>query len=112
MDDGCFAVAMVQRQVMLVKAINLYSRRDDLLHVHMFVPFGQRTFLLSPVPQARISPRDLLTIFCANDIIAIDAQGAVDLSAKAYAEFVELGKMMQEKYEKMFSAWSRTERKR
>ena len=91
-------------------ALDSRSRQDNLLHVHTFVPFGQRTFLLSSVPQARIPPRDLLTIFCASDITAIDSQGAVDLSSKAYAEFVELGRMMQEKYERMFSVWSKTTR--
>ena len=94
--------------VLQSSALESQSRRDNLLHVHTFVPFGQRTFLLSSVPQARIPPRDLLTIFCASDITAIDSQGAVDLSAKAYTEFVELGRMMQEKYERIFSVWSKT----
>ncbi|CAL1714987.1 unnamed protein product [Somion occarium] len=106
LEDGCLAVAMVQRQVVLVQAARSHTRRDSLLDVHIFIPFGPRSFLISPVPQARISPRDLLTIFVAQDLMAKPTQGLVELSTKAYAEFVELSGMMQRKYEKIFSLWS------
>ncbi|CAL1714988.1 unnamed protein product [Somion occarium] len=88
LEDGCLAVAMVQRQVVLVQAARSHTRRDSLLDVHIFIPFGPRSFLISP------------------DLMAKPTQGLVELSTKAYAEFVELSGMMQRKYEKIFSLWS------
>lgn len=78
------------------------------MDVHTFTPLGNCIFLPSPVPQARISSSDILSIFPSSDKINF-AGGMLELPPKAYSEFIELSSRMQEKYERLFSALSRAE---
>ncbi|KAF8889367.1 hypothetical protein BD779DRAFT_341451 [Infundibulicybe gibba] len=61
MDHGTLAVAIVKRQVMVVQATRSHTRRDRYLDVHTYSPFGERVFLASEVPSARIASTDILT---------------------------------------------------
>jgi len=63
MKHGALAVAIVQRQVMVVKAVRSHSARERLLDVSTFTPIGDRLFLATAVPNARISASDILTVF-------------------------------------------------
>ena len=69
--------------------------------MHTFTPLGNCVFLPSAVPQARISPSDILSIFPSSDNISF-AGGMLELPPKAYSEFIELSSRMQEKYEAVF----------
>ncbi|KAI0705176.1 hypothetical protein BC835DRAFT_1314764 [Cytidiella melzeri] len=113
MEHGCLAVAIVQRQVMVVQASRSHSSRESQLDVHTFIPFGSNVFLSSPVPEARISSSDILTIFPTSDRISCDSAGMgeiLELSPRAYREFIELSSRMQKKYERLFDVWSRKSR--
>ena len=130
MEQGCVAVAMVQRQVMVVRSAHSLDRaiapaangfvlpasrsqkqREHWLDVHTFTPLGNRVFLPSPVPQARISSSDILSIFPTSDKISF-ASGMLELPPQAYSEYIELSSRMQEKYERLFAAMAETRRVR
>lgn len=103
---GSIAVAMVQRQVVIVQAARTHTQFDLYLDVFTYIPFGNRTFLASSVPQARISPLDILTIFPGSDVIGRPERGMLELPPQAFKEFMELSAMTQKRYETLFSAWS------
>jgi len=63
MKTGSLAVAIVHRQVVVVKAVRSHSKRDHLLDVCTFTPIGDRLFIASDFPNARIPASDILTIF-------------------------------------------------
>ncbi|KAI0825848.1 hypothetical protein BC629DRAFT_1276634 [Irpex lacteus] len=114
MEHGCLAVAMVQRQVMIVQASRSHNSREAWLDVHTFMPFGSNVFLPSPVPQARISSSDILTIFPSSDKLAHESafgNDVLEISPRAYEEFVELSSRMQKKYERLFDVWSKKSRR-
>ena len=71
--------------------------------MHTFTPLGNRVFLPSAVPQARISSSDILSIFPVSDHVSFSG-GLLELPPKAHSEFVELSSRMQEKYERLFSS--------
>ncbi|EKM50444.1 uncharacterized protein PHACADRAFT_104496 [Phanerochaete carnosa HHB-10118-sp] len=102
MEKGCIAVAMVQRKVTVVHASRSHKRGDAWIDVHTFTPLGNRVFLPSTVPEARISSLDILSIFPTADKIGVSG-GMLELPPKAYSEFIELSSRMQEKYEQLFS---------
>jgi len=113
MEQGCLAVAMVQRQVTVIQASRSHNLREAWLDVHTFMPFGSNVFLPSPVPQARISASDILTIFPTSDKVNCESApmgGMLELSTQAYEEFIELSSRMQKKYERLFNVWSRKAR--
>ncbi|RDB23544.1 hypothetical protein Hypma_009028 [Hypsizygus marmoreus] len=106
MQNGTLAVAIVQRQVMIVQATRSHARRDKYLDVHTYSPFGDRIFLASAVPKARIAPTDILTIFPASDNARVPAQGMLELPQQAFFEFKELSSRHQQKCESLWSAWT------
>jgi len=63
MKNGSLAVAIVHRQVVVVKAVRSHTKRDRLLDVCTFTPMGDRLFIASDFPNARIPSSDILTIF-------------------------------------------------
>jgi len=63
MKNGSLAVAIVHRQVVVVKAVRSHTKRDRLLDVCTFTPIGDRLFIASDFPNARIPSSDILTIF-------------------------------------------------
>ncbi|KAI0741531.1 hypothetical protein C8Q80DRAFT_1273948 [Daedaleopsis nitida] len=110
---GSLAVAVVQRQVMVVQAARTHSQREPWVDVYTYAPFGDRVFLASPVPQARISSRDILTIFPADDCAREAATGILELPPRAFSEYMELSSRTQKRHEQLFrSAWSRKAHRR
>jgi len=63
MKNGSLAVAIVHRQVVVVKAVRSHTNRDRLLDVCTFTPIGDRLFIASDFPNARIPTSDILTTF-------------------------------------------------
>ncbi|KIM68010.1 hypothetical protein SCLCIDRAFT_1209392 [Scleroderma citrinum Foug A] len=98
MNHGTVAVALVQRQVMIIQATQTHSRRDRWLDVYTYVPFGDRLFLASAVPQARIASSDLLVTFP----FRTPTTDMIELPEYAYREFLELSARHQLKYENMW----------
>lgn len=79
--------------------------------MHTYTPLGPRVFLRAAVPEARIAPRDVLSVFPAGDGIcppsaaaaaSAASAGVLELPPQAYAEFVELSTRMQDRYERLF----------
>ncbi|KAF8269831.1 hypothetical protein EI94DRAFT_1798823 [Lactarius quietus] len=60
---GSVAVALVQRQVMVVQASRPHDECERYLDVYTFTPSSERMFLVSDAPCARIDSNDLLTVF-------------------------------------------------
>ncbi|TDL23687.1 hypothetical protein BD410DRAFT_786944 [Rickenella mellea] len=100
---GDVAVASVQGQVMVVQAAKSYSKRDQALDVYIYQPFGSRVFISPQTPLARISPRDIFTIFTASDGFRPTDLGMLELTQHAYAEFVELSSYNQHKIDAMWN---------
>ena len=87
-----------------------HSSRETWLDVHTFIPFGSNVFLPSPVPQARISTSDVLTIFTTSDKLTMETpfgSEMLEVTPQAYQEFLELSSRTQKKYERLFDVWSR-----
>ncbi|KAI6044250.1 hypothetical protein EDC04DRAFT_2561592 [Pisolithus marmoratus] len=105
MNHGTVAVALVQRQVMIIQACRSHARHDRWLDVHTYVPFGDRLFLASPVPYARIASSDLLAIFP----LRTPTTDMIELSEQGYQEFLGLSTKHQLKYENM---WRRSKARR
>jgi len=63
MKNGTLAVAIVQHQVMVVRAIRSHTKRDNLLEVCTYTPIGDCLFLSKDHSNARISRSDILLIF-------------------------------------------------
>ncbi|OBZ74205.1 hypothetical protein A0H81_05853 [Grifola frondosa] len=106
MKHGSLAVAVVQRKVMVVQAARSHNCRDRWVDVYTFAPFGERVFLASAVPHARISSSDILTIFPSDDVVRSPAKGMLELPQKAFSEFMELSGRTQKRYEDLFSVWA------
>ncbi|KAI0766564.1 hypothetical protein BD413DRAFT_146544 [Trametes elegans] len=109
---GSFAVAVVQRKVMLVQAVRNHSQRERWVDVYTYTPFGERVFLASNVPQARISARDILTILPEDDAVRAPAAGMLELPAQAFGEYMDLSARTQKRYEQLFDAHSAKPRRR
>ncbi|GLB41718.1 hypothetical protein LshimejAT787_1003180 [Lyophyllum shimeji] len=106
MQNGTLAVPIVQRKVMVVQAVRSHARRERYLDVHTYSPFGDRVFLASPVPKARIAPSDVLSIFPSTDVTRAPEQGMLELPPQAFFEFKELSSRHQERCESLWSAWT------
>lgn len=89
-------------------ATRSHALRDRYLDVHTYTPFGERVFLASVVPNARIAPNDILTIFPASDVTHILAQGMLEIPQQAFREFEELRSRHQKRCENLWSAWIAT----
>jgi hypothetical protein len=85
-------------------AARSHSRCDRWLDVYTFTPFGDRVFLTSSVPRARISPTDILAIFPHH--VHATSKDMIELPRQAWNEFVELTARNQKKYESMWRGWS------
>ncbi|KAI0334505.1 hypothetical protein GY45DRAFT_1318059 [Cubamyces sp. BRFM 1775] len=109
---GSLAIAVVQRQVMLVQAARTHSQRERWVDVYTYTPFGERVFLASDVPLARIAARDILTIFPEDDAVRVPTAGMLELPAKAFCEYMELSSRTQKRYEQLFNAWEPKARRR
>ncbi|KAF9245290.1 hypothetical protein BU15DRAFT_41070 [Melanogaster broomeanus] len=101
MNHGTVAIAIVQHQVMIIQAARSHNRRDRWLDVYTYTPFGERLFLASPVPQARIAPSDLLVVFP----FRTPTSDMIELPAQAYHEYLELNAKNQLKHENMWRRW-------
>ena len=74
-----------------------------MFEVNTFTPFGDRLFLPSSFPEARIASSDILAVLPAP---VAEQGGVLELQPKAFTKFVELSAKMQKKYEKLFDVWS------
>ncbi|KIK21655.1 hypothetical protein PISMIDRAFT_538383 [Pisolithus microcarpus 441] len=101
MNHGTVAVALVQHQIMIIQACRSHARRDRWLDVYTYVPFGDRLFLASPVPYARIASSDVLAIFP----FRTPTTDMIELSEQAYRDFLGLSAKHQLKYENMWRRW-------
>jgi len=106
MNHGDLAVAIVQRRVMVVQVARSPARCDRWLEVYTFIPFGDRVFLATEVPRARISSTDILTIFPTTDIFTAPIKGMLELPQQAFSEFMEISCRTQTRYENLWSAWT------
>ncbi|KAH7882829.1 hypothetical protein F5I97DRAFT_1814918 [Phlebopus sp. FC_14] len=107
MNHGTIAIALVQRQVTIIQgkssiSARSHNRRDRWVDVYTYVPFGDRLFLASPVPKARIALSDLLTIFPFRCTVTLDM---IELPVQAYQEFLEVNERHRLKYEDMWCRW-------
>jgi hypothetical protein len=71
-------------------AARSHTHRDRWLDVYTFTPFGNRIFLVTDAPRARISSADVLTIFPLTDIFKSPDSGMLELPPQAFSEFNEL----------------------
>ncbi|KAJ3524147.1 hypothetical protein NM688_g8611 [Phlebia brevispora] len=107
MQSGSLAVAMVQRQVMVVQASRSHSKQEAWIDVQTFTPFGDCVFLPSVYPQARIPASDILAVFSPCPAGNQPSEGGMlVLPPKAFSKFMELSTRTQEKYEHLFNMWS------
>ncbi|KAI8974562.1 hypothetical protein BD414DRAFT_468123 [Trametes punicea] len=109
---GSFAIAVVQRQVMLVQSVRNHSQRERWVDVYTYTPFGERVFLASDVPQARICATDVLTIFPDDENVHEPTAGMLELPTQAFYEFMELSSRTQKRHEQLFDAWSARSKRR
>ncbi len=72
--------------------------------MYTYTPFGERVFLASAVPQARIAARDILTIFPADEGARAPAAGMLELPPQAFWEYMELSARGQKRCEQLFDA--------
>jgi len=79
-------------------AAETHSCGDRWIDVYTYTPFGDRLFLASVVPQARIASSDLLAIFP----FRTPTTDMIELPEYAYKEFLELSARHQLKYENMW----------
>ncbi|KAF8629101.1 hypothetical protein AX15_003586 [Amanita polypyramis BW_CC] len=107
MPAGAIAVAMVKRQVMIVQAARHHTKHDKYVDVYMYSHFGERVFIASNVPDARISSSDILLVLSSpNQTGSVRAigQGMLELPQKAFSEYTRFSMSYQKKYERMWSA--------
>lgn len=101
---GSVAVALVQRQVMVVQAAHTYDHGDGFLEVYTFAPFHDRVFTATAAPCARIAPGDLLTIFPDTDVFSMPARDILELPPQAFGEYHELRTRYVKRSEKLWAA--------
>ncbi|TFK39422.1 hypothetical protein BDQ12DRAFT_649878 [Crucibulum laeve] len=103
--NGTFAVAVVKRQVVVVQASRSHTKRDKYIDVQTYSLFGERVFLASDVPSARISNSDILTVFPLSEKPPSASQGILELPQQAFSQFIELSSNHQKRSESLWSAW-------
>ncbi|KAI0272464.1 hypothetical protein BC834DRAFT_817125 [Gloeopeniophorella convolvens] len=102
---GSVAVALVQRRVTVVQASRPHDQSERYLDVYTFTPSGERTFLASDAPCARIDSNDLLAVFPDDDVCTIP-HDILELPPKAYDEFSELSSRRGGKrFDATWAAW-------
>ncbi|KAG6865712.1 hypothetical protein C0991_012528 [Blastosporella zonata] len=106
LSNGNIAVAIVQRQIMVVQATRSHALRDRYIDVHTYTLFGDRVFLSSTVPNARIAPSDILTIFPPTDEAYVPEEGMLELPQQAFSEFTELSSRYQKRCESLWDTWA------
>lgn len=108
MSTGTVAIAMVKRQIMIVQAARQHTKQERYLDVHTYAPFGERVFLASNVPDARISSSDILAVLSSplKDQACALSQGMLELSQQGFSEYIKHSERHQKKYERMWSVWT------
>ncbi|KAJ3560599.1 hypothetical protein NP233_g10733 [Leucocoprinus birnbaumii] len=129
LSHGTIAVAIVKRQVMIVQASRTHTKRDKYIDVQTYSPFGERIFLASEVPSARIAASDILSVFNDADInttprSSYDSMssssssstsaseagdmgaGMIELPPKAFSEYLAYSERQQKRFEDMWCAWT------
>lgn len=123
---GTVAVAMVKRQVVIVQgshyflstliyvplilpitAVRHHTKHDKYVDVHTYAPFGERVFIASNVPDARIPASDVLAVLASPgqaEAVHPVAQGMLELSYRAFSDYMKLSMSRQKKHERMWSA--------
>lgn len=90
-----------------ITAVRHHTKRDKYVDVHAYAPFGDRIFIASNVPDARISSSDILAIIATPgqaEAVHPLAQGMLELSYKSFSDYMKLSITHQKKYERMWSA--------
>ena len=96
----------------LLTAARSHGQRDQWVDVYTYAPFGDGVFLATPVPHARISSRDILTIFPSDDATRHPVPGMLELPPKAFSEYKELSTYTQKRYEQLYCASATKPRRR
>ncbi|VDB88663.1 unnamed protein product [Peniophora sp. CBMAI 1063] len=108
---GSVAVAIVNRQVVLVTAAHPHDQRDRYLDVYTYTSAGRGVFLATQAPCARIAAKDLLVVFPDEDAYFMPARDVLELPMQAYHEYVYLRERLvaqaQRKWHerKLWAAW-------
>ncbi|KAF9786402.1 hypothetical protein BJ322DRAFT_1005593 [Thelephora terrestris] len=112
MKNGSLAVAIVHRQVVVVKAVRSHTKRDRFFDVCTFTPIGDSLFIASDFPNARIPSSDILTVFpfeytpsasATQQSISITVE-MLELPPIAFAEFQQLCSRNQEQCDKLWTS--------
>ncbi|KAF9443839.1 hypothetical protein P691DRAFT_787436 [Macrolepiota fuliginosa MF-IS2] len=108
LNNGAVAVAIVRRQVMIVQAARTHTKRDKYLDVQTYTPFGERVFLASEVPGARIAASDVLSVFDASTPASESdcTPGMLELPPQAFSKYLAYSERQQKQYEDMWCAWT------
>ncbi|KAL0953513.1 hypothetical protein HGRIS_004737 [Hohenbuehelia grisea] len=102
MHTGTLAVAVVHHQVVIVQAARSHSKSERWLDVHTYTPFGERLFLASDVPKARIASSDILSVLPSN-IPCSAEHGMLELPPQAFFQYVELSSRARQRHETLWS---------
>ncbi|KAI0313532.1 hypothetical protein OF83DRAFT_1065353 [Amylostereum chailletii] len=102
---GSVAVAIVNRQVVVVQAVRPHDHKDRYVDVYTFAPLSRGVFLAAAAPCARIPSKDILTIFPSADIFLMPARDVLELPASAYEEFRDLSARMKRRPDNLWMAW-------
>ncbi|KXN87653.1 hypothetical protein AN958_08290 [Leucoagaricus sp. SymC.cos] len=105
LNSGALAVAVVRRQVMIVQAARTHTKRDKYLDVQTYSPFGDRVFLASEVPEARIAASDVLSVFDAPTDMET-TPGLIELPPRAFSEYLAYSERQQRQLQDMWCAWT------
>ncbi|KAF5361921.1 hypothetical protein D9756_002625 [Leucocoprinus leucothites] len=125
LNHGAIAVAIVKRQVMVVQAARTHTKRDKYIDVQTYSPFGERIFLASEVPSARIAASDILSVF-NNDVLSMSpgsssssllsleeeeegvtvGPGMIELPPQAFSQYLAYSERQQKRFEDMWCAWT------
>jgi len=118
MKHGSFAVAVVQRQVVVVQAAQSQGKRDKYVSVNTYFPFGgDGLFVTSPLPSpSRIASSDVLRVISedgesdscslmSDDGVDICDEGMIKLPACLLQEFASLTAKQAKKNERAWTAW-------
>jgi hypothetical protein len=85
-------------------AARSHNQRDRWLDVYTYAPFGDRVFLATDSPHARISSSDVLTIFPTSDVVRTLDAGMLELPYQAFSEFNELNARNLSRKESLWSS--------
>lgn len=92
----------------LFPAARAHTKRDKYIDVQTYSPFGERVFLASETPSARIAASDILSVFDPSTQVPFleDSPGMIELPPQAFSEYLEYSERQQKRYENMWCAWT------